>query len=118
VTTLSNGTATITPDAVDGYDAEQEARTISHEIIGRTDDDVTFRPAGPRSGALRLVFGSEADADEARALHAAPAVWTLTNPGRPTLGMLYVVANGSIGITLDATRAAWVVTVPFREVAP
>lgn len=119
MTTLSNGTTTITPTTVDGYEALQEARTIAHTIIGRAADDFTLRPAGPRTGTLKLVFDDAASADEARTLHAGVHVWTLVDPDVSTIGMQYVVEGGSISPALDdETRAVWIVSVPFREVLP
>jgi hypothetical protein len=118
MTTLSNGTATITPTLVDGYSAGQEARTIAHPIISRPGpDDVTLRPAGPRTGILRLLFATEADAEAARALHAAPYVWTLTDADLSSIGMDYVVEGGTLGAALeDETRELWLLEIPFREV--
>jgi len=118
MTTLTNGTATITPTLVDGYSAGQEARTIAHPIISRPGpDDVTLRPAGPRTGVLRLLFTTEADAEAARALHAVPYVWTLNDDDRTSIGMDYVVEGGTLGTALeDETRDLWLIDIPFREV--
>lgn len=116
--TLENGAAVITPDTIDGWRAEQETGTITHRIIGRADPDVTFAPAGLRAGRMRLVFADELAAADALALLAAPAVWTLNVPERPTLdGMRFVVADDRLELELeDATRNVWLLWLPFREV--
>lgn len=118
MTTLSNGTDTITPILVNGYDTSREARTIVHDILGREDPDVTLRPAGTRRGTLELVFDDEASAAAAVTAHAAAGVWTLTEVDVPTIAMQYVVVDGDLGRRLDETRAAWLVTIPYREVLP
>jgi hypothetical protein len=116
MTTLSDGTTTLTPALVDGYDAAQDTRTIVHELIGGG-VEYTLRAAGTRAGTLTLVFPVELDAETARAALAQPAVWTLTDPDRSTVGMRFVVAGGQLGVRLDeTTRDVWLVTVPFREV--
>jgi hypothetical protein len=117
-TTLSNGTDTIAPDLVDGYESSRTARTLTHDVIGRADPDITLRPADTRKGQLRLVFGDEAAAAAAEISHAGTSVWTLTTSDLTTIGMRYVVAEGDVTRILDATRACWIVTVPFREVLP
>lgn len=117
MTTLSNGTTTITPDIVDGYFSARTVRNVLHDILDRPDPDVSFATAATRAGALRLVFALEADALAAVAAHADAATWTLTDIDRPTLDMAYVVADGELSIALDdETRDIWIVTVPFREV--
>ncbi|WP_056653302.1 hypothetical protein [Agromyces sp. Root81] len=117
-TTLSNGTDTVTPDAVNGYQTNREARTIAHDILGRGDPDITLRPASTRRGSLELLFADEAPAAAAEVAHAGAHVWTLANTDLGTIGMLYVVAEGGITRALDDTRACWLVSIPFREVLP
>lgn len=119
VTSIVHSTGTITPDIVDGWRASREARTIVHTILGRAAPDVTFRPAGIRSGSLTCVFSVEADAAAAADVFAIPQVLTLTDADRPHLAMSFVVADGDIDVSLDdETRDVWIVTVPFREVNP
>jgi hypothetical protein len=119
MTTITSGATIITPDIVDGYDSAREAQTILHRVIGRADPDVTLRAAGTRSGTLSLVFGVEAEAYAAEQALAAPDVWTLTDPDRLTIGMVFVVAGGTLDRALvNETRDGWTLSVPFVEVLP
>lgn len=114
---ITHSTGTITPDIIDGYRGSREARTLTHTVLGKQSPDITLRRAGLRSGRLSLVFGVEDDARAAEEVLALPQVLTLVPDDRPTLGMTFVVAGGTIDTTLDdQTRDAWIVDVPFQEV--
>lgn len=117
MTTITHSGGVITPTIVDGYTARREARTIVHPIVNRSAPDITLRAAGLRTGSLSCVFALEVDALAAFAVLAAPQVLTLADQDR-AIGMTFVVADGDLDIALDdATRNAWVITVPFVEVA-
>lgn len=117
VTTITHATGTITPNVVDGYEADIQARSIVHTIMGREDPDITTRPSGLRTGTLSLVFASRASAWAAIAALRIPQVLTLTDPDVPEVGMTFVVVGGAIRAQLDdVTRSAWTVEVPFQEV--
>lgn len=117
--TITDGTTVITPDLVLGYEAAQDGRSVFHDVIGRSDPDVTLRELATRSGSLDLFFLTRADADAARTFHAAAKVFTYNAIDNPSTSMDYVVAEGGVRIKLDdATRARWVLTVAYREVAP
>lgn len=117
--TLTSGAVIIAPDIIDGYESTREAQSIVTRIIGRSDPDVTARPAASRTGTLSLVFGDEADAHAAELAMAGVEVWTFADPERPTLAMTFVVANGGVGRALESeTRNGWLVSVPFVEVVP
>lgn len=106
----------ITPTIVDGYKAARSPRTLVHPILGREDDDVTFRPASLRKGTLTLVFALEADAWAAVNVLATPQVLTLTDSDI-SIGMEFVVTESEIEPELDdGTRVVWTVTFPFHEV--
>lgn len=117
-TTLTNGTVTVTPDEVNGYESTQTVRTVVHRVLGRPDPDVTLRPAATRAGRLELVFGDEVAAAAAVTAHAAPSVWSIATTDIDTIDMAYVVADGDITRNLDDSRVAWLVSIPFVEVAP
>ena len=118
MTTISHSSGVITPDQVDGYEPSIEVRSIVHTILGRPDPDITFRPAGMRTGTLPLVFGSRADAWAAVAVLRVPQVLTLADVDVPEVGMSFVVAPGELRPVLDSeTRAVWIVEVPYQEVA-
>jgi len=117
-TTITHSAGVITPELVDGYEATREVRTVVHDIINRTNPDVTFRAPGPRSGSLRCLFPVQADAIAAYGVLSTPQVFTLTDPDVPAVGMSFIVAGGDLTIALDDnTRGVWWVTAPFVEVA-
>lgn len=119
MTTITHSAGTIVPDQVDGYEPSIEVRSIVHTILGRPDPDVTFRPAGLRAGTLPLVFGSRAAAWAAVAVLRVPQVLSLADEDVPEVNMSFVVAPGELRPRLDsATRAVWIVEVPYQEVAP
>lgn len=116
MTTLTKGATTITPTIVDGYSTTQSARTILHDIIGRSNPDVSFAADSLRSGSLRCMFVLEADADAARDALAQPGVWTLADAARSSIGMLFV-RQGDMTVELDdETRELWVLTLGYQEV--
>lgn len=117
--TISDGTTTITPQLVLGYEAQQAGRSVFHDVLGRSDPDVTLRTAGLRAGNLALFFLTAADADACRQLHARAAVFAYVDSDLPGTSMSYVVDEGGVTTTLDDEgRRRWVVTVAFREVMP
>lgn len=118
VTTITHSTGVITPTVVDGYGAARTPRTILHPILGRADDDVTFRPASLQKGILSLVFAAEVAARSALSALALPQVLTLADPDI-SIAMTFVVAEGDLMLELDdETRGVWILSVPFREIAP
>lgn len=117
--TITHALGTIVPTVVNGYTATRTAETVVHRIINRSEPDVTFRPAGLRTGSLRCVFATESEAKAAYGVLSDPQVFALADDDVPTVDMSFVVADGDIEISLDPdTRRVWVVTVPFVEVNP
>lgn len=121
--TITIGATIITPTVVLGFESARPGGTLTHPILGRSNPDVTLRPAGMRAGTLQLGFAgasSEADSLAAETAHASGVVAVFASTDRATVGMSYVVpASGRITRTLeDTTRNAWVVSVDFEEVAP
>lgn len=115
-TTISDGTTTITPELVLGYEVAQESRNIIHTILGRATPDVTLRFTTLRVGTLQMLFKTATEAEEARQLHINPIVFTLESTEIPEADMSYVV-SGSISTVLeDETRKLWTVSVDFQEV--
>lgn len=116
MTTLNNGTDTITPTLVTGFQATNSSRTIIHPII-LGGIDVSILDDDPRAGSLELFFDTEADAEAARVLLAVAAVWTLTDPDVAAVGMTFV-REGSMRIQLNPeTRTRWTLDVGFQEVS-
>lgn len=119
MSTITHAAGVITPTIHDGYTARIPMRTIVHDILGRSDPDVTFRPAGMRAGNLPLVFASKAAAWAAVGILKRGEVFTLADTDAPEIGMYFIVGDGELEPELDdATRKVWLLRVPFREVLP
>lgn len=116
---ITHGVSTVIPTQILGYETERESQNIVHAIMGRSEPDVTLRPAYLRTGTLSLGFEgvtSETDSKAAEDLHATGGVFTL-NADRVTAGMSYVV-TGTVKRTLEEeTRDAWIVEFSFQEVS-
>ena len=118
MTSISDGTTTITPLLVIEWDTVRDAANVLHDVVGRVDDDVTFRPAGMRSGAIVCLCETLEHALQLEALAALPKKLTLTDPDHPAINMTFVAA-GRIGVALDDdTREQATVSIEFKQVAP
>lgn len=116
-TIITHSTGVITPEIVNGFEAEREARTIVHTILGRSDPDITLRPFGLRTGTLKLVFATGAEAAAAVTALTFPQVLALSDPDVPQVAMSFVITEGSLAPKLDPqTRTVWLIDVPFQEV--
>lgn len=115
--TVSDGTTTITPWFVKGYQAAQAGRNITHDVIGDPGGSVTLYAPSLRAGTLSLYFQSNADAEAAKALHNQTATFTFADSDVTTAGMRYIVAGSGVQITLDEDSLLWVVAISFQEVA-
>lgn len=111
--TLTSGSTTIAPIAFSDYTSEQEGGSIRHEILGRTNPDVTLRPAGLRTGSFTLDFASETASSSARTALTAAAAWTLTHTERTSVNMRFIPRR--ISRPVDA-GGRWVVTVSYEEI--
>ena len=119
MTTITHSTGVITPLLVLGWSAARRSHSLVHPVLGRTDPDVTLRPAGMRTGTLTMLFANAADAAAAEAVFAVAQRLTLADPDVAAVAMTFVVAEGDIAAVLDPeTRVRWTLAVPFQEVAP
>jgi hypothetical protein len=106
----------ITPEVIEGFEASREARSIVHHVLGRSDPDITLRPAGMRTGTLTLVFADGAAAAAAEAALRVPQVLTLADPEVPEVAMPFVVTDGEIVQRINESRKSWTLELPFQEV--
>lgn len=100
-----------------GYTATRATRTIVHASIDpdNTAPYLTMSKAGPRTGALALLFATAGDAQACFDRHALPLRFGFTHEQQPTMSMVYIV-TGDLSIELDpVTRRLWVVTIPYTE---
>lgn len=112
----SNGAGTSEPVGVEGYNPRRESRNKIHDLLDGS-IGVSFIAPRPRSGALRLLYVTEATAAAALALHAQETSFTLTSSDVALMGMTYVL-DGSLDLDLDAEHGLWWVEVGFQEVTP
>ncbi len=118
MTTISDGTTTITPQLVLGWESSSASNNIFHTVIGRSDPDVTLRGLATPTGTLKLLFVSQIAANACLALHQQAKTFVVTDSDITAANMTYAVA-GVVTVTLDEeTRAVWTVTVPFQVVTP
>jgi hypothetical protein len=116
MSTITNGTTTITPQLIQGYETTTQSTNITHTILGRSDPDYSLGADTPRSGSLSLFFLTRAEAWAAHQLHTAAGVFTLTDADLPEINMRYIRA-GSMGLTLDSdTLTRWVLDLEYVEV--
>jgi hypothetical protein len=116
-TTITTGVNIISPDLILSWESSQESRNIVHTIIGRSNPDVTLKPANLRTGTLELFFTTPEDAFECAALHADAATFLITSDQSWIDGMIYVVTDSIGQILEDTTREYWQVNVPYQEIA-
>lgn len=116
MTTITDGTTTVTPLLILRREHTRAAGTIVHEILGRPDPDVSLAPARTRRGRHRILFSDYAHAMECDALHRGASVLVLDDTDQPANSMSYVV-SGDITLTLDEqTSRRVIVEVEYREV--
>ena len=113
--TLTNGTDTIVPVQVLGYDAEAEHGNIVHRPLGTDDVDVVLRPAGPRSGTFELVMPDEATAAAAELALRGAHGWAYARDDMPTTDMQLIV-RGRVRRWQDRATARWLVSLGWHEV--
>ena len=115
--TITHGDTIMQPVLVlDGYESRRRVGNVVHRILGRNDPDITFHPAGLRTGQLQLFFLAAAPAIECESHHAMAGSFRLVDDDVPDAGMDYVPAEGEIGTRRDPQTGRYIVTVPFQEV--
>lgn len=110
---LTMGATSLAPTALSAYTSDQAGGSILHDILGRRDPDVTFRPAGLRSGSFVLDFPTEALSGSARVALSAAGGWTLTHSERTSINMRFVVRNVSRPLEADGR---WMIQVQYEEI--
>lgn len=114
---ITHSSGSITPAALTQWSSTAEPRSVIHPILGRADDDVTFRPPSLRRGVLHLVFADAEAAYTARAALLIPQRLALTHTTVAVVAMTFVVAEGEVSDVL-AESSQWSIDVSFREVLP
>lgn len=115
--TISDGTTTITPLLVLGWEDRSTARNVPHQIIGRADLDFSLQDDTLPAGDLELLFDDRATAVAARNALRQGRVFTHVDTDRPELDISFCRV-GDLRLTQDDTRQYWTITVGYQEVQP
>lgn len=110
----TNGAGTVTPSAIEGYNPSRVSRNKIHDLLDGS-IGVSYVAPRPRSGTLRLLFPTQAEAFAAFNLHSVETSFQLTSTDVTGAGMVYVL-DGSLDIDLDSEMGLWWVEVGFQEV--
>lgn len=121
VTVVRNpGTSSpIAPDGITDYSSSRQTGNKVHVLLNNAGPPAyDLNPSGYRTGSFTLVFKSRSAAFACEAAHAVPARFTLADSTVSQVGMVYVLADGqAVELRPSPTAAAWLVTIPFQEVA-
>jgi len=110
---ITQGDTLIKPLSAPGYESTRPSRNIVHPILGRRVPDITLRPAGVRTGTLRLIFPDDIESAVAEEALAAGGEFVLTHTDSITVDMLFIV-DGDIQRRQDDS-GAWEITFRFQE---
>lgn len=115
--TVSDGTTTVVPWIVNGYQASQSGQSIVHQVLGASAPDVTVQPVGLRTGTLNLVFVGWDAAEACRAMCVnASGPLSFADGDVSAAAMSFVVASGGVQTHLDTASGMWMVDVAFQEI--
>lgn len=115
-TQISDGTTTVTPDVVDGFNSTRDTGIRVHVILGRDVPDITYQTGKLRTGTLRLIFADETESATAEDLHISGAILTMVSSDRTAANFSYVATSVMRELD-DETRDVWIVEVEYQEVA-
>lgn len=115
MTVISNGITTLHPELWMDYKSARTANTKVHPLMGGG-VAISLAPASPRTVTVALLFLTEAESKQCEDMHAATGVITITEDGRDTASMQYVV-TGQVRRELDPdSRELWIVSAEVTEV--
>lgn len=114
---ITHSAGQIIPVSMPQWFESSTANTIMHPILGREDDDATFRPFGMRRGTFTFVFSTGSAAYAARTILRTSQRFAFAHSDIPEIGMTFIVADGDLGVE-QGSAGEWTVTIPFREVKP
>lgn len=116
--TITSGTNSFNPVLITAWETTQESRNVIHDIIGRTDPDVTLKPAASRSGTLEMLFTSASSAETARGILANGTTFTISDSETWLNGFDFVISGSITNALEDTTRHLWTIRADFREIIP
>lgn len=119
MTTISDGTTTITPILIDGYQSNRDSGNVGHSILGTNERSLSLRPAELRSGRLTALVEDRAAAAALEALLAQAKLFTFSDADTSLSMTFGLDPDGRITPTLDrVTRRRWTVAWDYLEVSP
>lgn len=118
MTEITDGSTTVAPMLVLGWNAANALRSVVHAVLGSSSPDVTLRPSATRTGTLEVLCEGESQANEIVAMHTQGVVLTLIEDDLTSISMDYVVSGEVVAVLEDVTRQRWIVTIPYAEVIP
>ena len=113
--TISKAPASIQPLA-GRIESSRATKNIVHEIIGRTDTDVTFAGTALRTGSITMLFATPALALTAQTFLAAPGVFTLADSELPGNNMRFVISGSLSPERYTDESNLWTLSAEFNEV--
>lgn len=114
---VSPNVSAIVPLVV-GFAAGWSSTSTLHQVDGRSTPVVTGGSLSTRSGQLRVVAASYAQAVEVALVYRSGGVVLLRQPDYPGLDLYHVVTPGQrVELDVDPEARVWTVTVGFTEVA-
>lgn len=116
-TSITSGIHSTTPLFVKSWETSQATRNVIHNIVGKSEPDITLKPAGLRTGTFELFYASQEDAENARAVLSLPTVFLVSSDDETWLNDFKFVSVDSISAALDETDlTSWHFSVGFQEV--
>ena len=106
---------TIQPDLVMEYSTARDSRNVYHDVVGKSEQDVSLEVDGKRYGTLKLFFSARADAVDAFAALAQGVPYEFADTDIPQVGMRFA-RNGPIKLELTDDRNHWIVDMEYREI--
>ena len=116
MTTITSGTLTFTPELVTAWATSQDSRNVIHDTIGKTDPDVTLKPASTRKGTLEMLFLSASAANTARGILTNGTIFTISDSETWLNGLKFVMSGTIEAVHEDETRNLWTMTAEYTEV--
>jgi hypothetical protein len=106
---------TIQPDLVLEYSTARDSRNVYHDVVGKSEQDVSLEVDGKRYGTLKLFFSARADAVDAFAALAQGVPYEFADTDIPQVGMRFA-RDGSMTLRLTDDRNHWIVDMDYREI--
>lgn len=116
VTLTSGGGAQVTPHHLLDWSLDEAPQTVVHDLIGRTDPDLSVFPARTPEGRLSLLCADAAQAEAVAALHrTGEPVQVEGHPATPDGSLAYVL-TAPLARRAAASPGRVLVDVSFRVV--